>query len=207
MSYAQPKARIRLSELETYDLKLQDPAAWVHEHGDAMFAYALSRVRKPDVAEDLVQDALLAALESAQTFEGRSSERTWLIGILRHKVLDHFRRVRRTKESPDVQIGEAHKTMGLYSKRGRWSPKPGAWGADPAEAYENSEFWAIYHACREALPTTYAEAYILRELEGLPPKDVCNILDISATNLSVRLHRARLFLRHCLETNWYTPQD
>ena len=64
MSYAQPKARIRLSELETYDLKLQDPAAWVHEHGDAMFAYALSRVRKPDVAEDLVQDALLAALES-----------------------------------------------------------------------------------------------------------------------------------------------
>ncbi|XAL99819.1 sigma-70 family RNA polymerase sigma factor [Phycisphaeraceae bacterium D3-23] len=192
-----------MSELATYDLKLMDPAQWVHDHSDALYAYALSRVRRPDVAEDLVQDALVAALESHETFEGRSSERTWLVGILRHKVLDHFRRTRRTREAQDLQVGDAHGTMGLYSKRGRWSPKPADWGGDPAELYENEEFWRVYHACRDRLPTTHAEAYILRELEGLAPQEICKVLDISATNLSVRLHRARLFLRECLESNWF----
>jgi len=186
-----------------YDLKLIDPANWVYEHGDALFAYALSRVRCPDAAEDLVQDALLSALRAADSFEGRSAERTWLIGILRHKVLDHYRKSQRSKATPEIRLGEAHGTMGLYSKRGRWAPKPGDWGADPAELYENAEFWRIYHACREKLPATFAEAYILRELEGLPPEEVCRVLDITPSNLSVRLHRARLALRSCLENNWF----
>ncbi len=187
----------------TYELKTSDPSAWLDAHGDALFSYALSRVRRPDVAEDLVQEALLAALGKADSFAGRSLERTWLIGILRHKVLDYFRRRRRSKEVQEPVLGTSQGTMGLFNRRGRWSPKPHAWGADPAACYEDAEFWRVYEACRDRLPTTLSEAYILRELEGLSVEQVCTILDISSTNLGIRLHRARLAMRGCLDERWF----
>ena len=188
---------------QTYDLKMSDPSAWLGAHGDALYSYALSRVRKSDVAEDLVQETLLAALGAAQSFQGRSQERTWLIGILRHKVLDYFRRRRRSKEIQDPTLGDGEGTMGLFNKRGRWHPKPKAWGGDPAAIYEDAEFWQVYEACRTRLPATLAEAYILRELEGLPAEQVCTVLDISTSNLGVRLHRARLAMRNCLDESWF----
>ena len=188
---------------QTYELKLSDPAAWLERHGDAMYAYAMSRVSRSDVAEDLVQDALLSALNGAEQFMGRSEERTWLIGILRHKVMDHFRRKKRTKEVQEPDLGQGQGTMGLFNKKGRWAPRPHDWGGDPSEVYEHAEFWRVYELCRTRLPTTLSEAYILRELEGLDTEEVCKILTISATNLSVRLHRARLALRGCLEDRWF----
>lgn len=190
---------------ETYELQLSDPAAWLDAHGDAMYAYAMSRVRKPDIAEDLVQDALLAAIKNADTFRGRSEERTWLIGILRHKVLDYFRSRRRSKEVQEPTLGDGQGTMGLYNKRGRWASKPAAWGDDPSAIYEQDEFWQVYELCRAKLPTTLSEAYIVRELEGLSVDEACKVLAITATNLSVRLHRARLGLRTCLEDRWFQP--
>ena len=188
-----------------YELNLADPGAWLARHGDAMYAYALSRVRRPEVAEDLVQEALLAALRNVDGFENRSEERTWLIGILRHKVIDHIRKKTRSKEVQEPRMGEGSGTMGLFNKRGRWDPKPADWGGDPANIYEDKEFWLIYEACRSKLPSTLAEAYILRELEGLPANEVCDVLAITVSNLSVRLHRARLALRGCLEARWYQP--
>ncbi|MFN3166157.1 MAG: sigma-70 family RNA polymerase sigma factor [Phycisphaeraceae bacterium] len=187
----------------TYELKTSDPSAWLELHGDALYAYALSRVRRPDVAEDLVQEALLAALGCADTFRGRSQERTWLIGILRHKVLDHFRKRKRSREVQEPAMGEGRGTMGLFNRRGRWHPKPNAWSGDPAAVYEDAEFWRVYEACRARLPSTLAEAYILRELEGLSPEQVCGVLDITPSNLGVRLHRARLAMRGCLDERWF----
>lgn len=151
-----------------------------------------------------MQDALLAALESADTFQGRSQQRTWLIGILRHKVLDHFRRSRTRREQPLSSLKDGQGTLGLYSKRGKWSPSPKKWGHAPADILEREDFWRAYELCRSKLPSTFAECYILRELEGLAADEVCKILDITPTNLSVRMHRARLLLRHCLEENWLT---
>ena len=191
----------------TYDLNLADPATWLSQHGDALYAYALSRVRRPDVAEDLVQEALLAALGSASGFEGRSQERTWLIGILRHKLIDYLRKKTRSKEVQEPAMGEGQGTMGLFNKRGRWNPKPAAWGEDPAALYEDKEFWRVYEACRSKLPATLAEAYTLRELEGLAPDTACQVLGITASNLAVRLHRARLALRGCLEDQWFEARS
>lgn len=170
-----------------------------------MYAYALLRVRRPEVAEDLVQESLLAALKNVDGFENRSEERTWLIGILRHKVIDHFRKKTRLKEVQEPRMGDGSGTMGLFSKRGRWDTKPADWGDDPAMIYEDKEFWLIYEACRTKLPSTLAEAYILRELESLSANEVCDVLGITASNLGVRLHRARLALRGCLEERWYKP--
>lgn len=188
---------------QTYELNTSDPTAWLSTHGDALYAYAMSRVRRPEVAEDLVQEALLAALASADTFEGRSQERTWLIGILRHKVLDYYRRRKRTKEVQEPEMGDGPGTMGLFDKRGRWAPKPAGWGGDPAEIYEDGEFWQLYELCRSRLPSTLAHAYILRELEALSVDQACEVLGITSANLSIRLHRARLALRGCLEDRWF----
>ncbi|MBX2852783.1 MAG: sigma-70 family RNA polymerase sigma factor [Phycisphaeraceae bacterium] len=163
----------------------------------------MSRVRRPDVAEDLVQEALLAALRNADTFQERSQERTWLVGILRHKVLDHFRKAKRDDDLKADTREKNQGTLGLFNKRGRWAKQPCEWKDDPASVYEQREFWEAYDACRRRLPQALSEAYILRELEGLSVEESCNVLEISSTNLSVRLHRARLALRECLEKNWF----
>lgn len=188
---------------QAYELKTSDPSGWLSRHGDALYAYALSRVRRSDVAEDLVQDALLSALRNADTFAERSQERTWLIGILRHKVLDHFRKHKRSAQFKENELERAHGTMGLFNKRGRWAKRPCEWKDDPASVYEQKEFWETYDACRRRMPAALGEAYILRELEGFTVEQACNFLDITATNLSVRLHRARLALRECLEQHWF----
>lgn len=176
---------------------------WVEAHGDALFAYALLRVRHRETAEDLVQETFIAAMNQADRFEGRSKARTWLIGILRHKVLDHFRRNRRRGEIKEQLLGDGEGTLGLYNKRGKWEPKLTDWSGDPAALYENQEFWRVYEGCRVKLPSLLFEAYLLREIEGLGVEEVCQILGITATNLSVRLHRARLMLRQCLAKHWF----
>ena len=69
-----------------------DPEQWLDQHGDALYAFALLRVQQPAVAEDLVQDTLLAAFSGRERFGGGAQERTWLIGILKHKIIDHLRK-------------------------------------------------------------------------------------------------------------------
>lgn len=182
------------------------PQDLLKEHGPALYAYAKQRLHRHDLCEDIVQETLLAALQSARTFEGRSQKRTWLIGILRHKIADHFRKASTRREQPLSSLGEHQGTLGLYNKRKRWAKSPEDWGSVPADILQQKEFWRAYRLCRSKLPSTLADCYTLRELEGLSSEEVCKILDITATNLSVRMHRARLMLRHCLETNWFNDE-
>ncbi|MHC4945232.1 MAG: RNA polymerase sigma factor, partial [Planctomycetota bacterium] len=93
------------------DSLLSDPATWVDEHGDALYRFAITRLKDPEAAEEIVQETFLAALKAKDSFKGRSSERTWLIGILKNKVIDHFRKMSRerpvTDQGPDMAIEEA----------------------------------------------------------------------------------------------------
>lgn len=177
------------------------------DHAQALHAYARQRLHRHELCEDIVQETLLAALQSANRFDGRSQQRTWLIGILRHKIADHFRKASTRHEKPLSALRDGEGTLGLYSHRGKWHPSPKNWGHAPADILEQEEFWRAYELCRSKLPPTLAECYVLRELEGTPTEEVCKILDISPTNLSVRMHRARLMLRHCLEINWLTDES
>ena len=181
-----------------------DPQQLLQDHGNALHAYAMQRLHRRELCDDVVQETLLAALQSADTFAGRSQQRTWLIGILRHKIADHFRKASTRHEKPLSALRDGEGTLGLYSHRGKWHPSPKNWGHAPADILEQEDFWRIYELCRSKLPPTLAECYVLRELEEISPTEVCKILDISPTNLSMRMHRARLLLRHCLETNWLT---
>lgn len=176
-----------------------DPALWVDQHGDVLYRFALLRVKDPQIAEDLVQDTFLAALQQIGEFRGRSSLRTWLVGILKHKIVDHFRRSAREPKPPgrDSDPGED-----LFDERGRWKSEPVDLGISPQTAVENKEFWEAVMGCLDGLPDVPRRAFALKELDGLGTEEIRKILSLSATNLYVILHRARESLRRCLERKW-----
>ncbi len=181
------------------------PERWVDEHGDCLYRYALARVRRPEVAEDLVQDALLAAVRTSDGFAGRASERTWLVGILKNKVCDHFRKLGRETTFTDMEFfsGEpADKFDGddfWIHERG-----PVEWKLEGAAALERAEFWQALNSCVSKLPERIAAVFTMREMDDVPSREVCATLGISDANLWVMLHRARMALRQCLELNYFT---
>ncbi|MBI1914089.1 MAG: sigma-70 family RNA polymerase sigma factor [Planctomycetes bacterium] len=179
-----------------------DPAHWVDRHGDCLFRYALLRLRDAALAEDMVQETFLTALRSREHFAGKSSERTWLVGILKHKLIDHIRRQSRERPLPagDASGGPLEE---LFDEKGRWKNRPVQGPGDPSTALEQKEFWEVFRRCLSTLPQRWADAFSLREMEGLSSDQACKVLNVSATNLWVLLHRARLRLWRCLETNWF----
>jgi RNA polymerase sigma-70 factor (ECF subfamily) len=183
-----------------------DPERWVDEHGDYLFHYALSRVRDSVRAEDLVQEALLAALRGADRYQGRSCERTWLGGILRNKLLDHFRKAGRETNFTDLGFyaGEEDRAFENPEFPDHWNAAsaPGEW-EEAGAALDREEFWRVFHACSGKLPDRVARVFLLREVDDLPSEEICAALNISPNNLWVMLHRARMALRRCLETNWF----
>ncbi len=165
--------------------KRSDPARWVALHGEAMFAYARLRLGDSDAAEEAVQEALLAAYRSRDNFDGRSSERTWLIGILRHKVLDRIRKDRRRAEWAE---------SGGWFKRGHWAQKQVKWPG----SLEDVEIRGVLVEAMEALPDQMRRALVLREIDRIPSETVCEILGVSRTNLWTLIHRGKLRLRRAV---------
>lgn len=182
-----------------------DPAAWLTEHGDYLYRYALLKLRDEAAAEDMVQETLLAALSAWARFSGQSSVRTWLTGILKHKILDLFRaRAKEPQYTPasDDPVAElAAMEQALFDATGHWISPPQNW-ADPEACLDQQRFWEAFMYCLEALAPLHARVFHLREMEGASTEDICKELDITSTNCWVVLHRARLGLQQCLETNF-----
>jgi len=182
-----------------------DPGKWLECHGDYLYRYALVRVRDAAIAEDLLQETLLAAVGACESHAGRSSERTWLVGILKHKVVDYFRRAARnaefqlTLESDDE--GEWFEKSGPWRGHWREDRAPINW---PVQAVESREFWETLNHCLSQLPQQMAIAFTLREIDGLNSNDICDVLNITPNNLGVLLYRSRGKLRELLEVNWFS---
>ena len=179
-----------------------DPATWVDRHGDFLFRFALSRLGNRTAAEDMVQETFLAALRARGDFSGKSAERTWFVGILKHKIVDHLRR--QGRERPVSAVNSSGE-MGdeLFDKSGWWQVKPANWPADPGEVLETKEFWEAFRHCLENLPQRLSTVFSLREMDELPTDEVCEALKVTPGNLGVLLYRARMGLRRCLEINWF----
>jgi RNA polymerase sigma-70 factor (ECF subfamily) len=184
-----------------------DPERWVEEHGDCLYRFALLRVREPAVAEDLVQETFLAAIKGRDRFAGQSSERSWLVGILKHKIIDHIRKSVRERPVEFIdelpkQLEEQFEEHGYWRHDGGCGPKE--WNTDdPTVLFQQKEFWQQMDDCLSRLPRRTADAFILREIDGSTGEEVCQVLGITPTNFWVLLHRARMQLRQCLETNWF----
>ncbi len=185
-----------------------DPAAWVDEHGDHLLRFALVRVRLRSVAEDLVQETFLAALKARANFRGGSSVRTWLTGILKFKIIDHFRVRHRETPFSQFDFGGDDGEAGFDETR-HWkaSAAPQEWEPDRASSSDRAGFLRAYLECSGKLPPQMARVFTLRELDGMPTEEVCKIAGLTPTNLFTIMHRARLALRRCLEESWFTRHD
>lgn len=180
-----------------------DATAWVDRYGDMLFRYAIASVRDPSAAEDLVQDTFLAAIASLDSFAQRSSERTWLIGILRHKIQDHFRRVCRARELGGRTPPDFEQPSAQFDARGQWSHPLQEWHL-PDQALEREQFWKVFDHCVDALPENLRTSFALREIEGLDSESLAEILHTSKNHVWVMLSRARQKLRRCLERSWFS---
>lgn len=182
-----------------------EPDRWVDLYADQLYSYALQMLRDPAAAEDAVQETFLAALGSKDSFQGRSQERTWLFGILKHKIIDTFRRSKRQPAYEDDNPGEMEASS-LFTDDGSWKVPPGRWNAKAEELFERREFFETLKRCLDELSEGLAKVFALRELQGASSKSVCEALGISANNLWVRMYRARASIRKCLETQWFEPE-
>lgn len=169
------------------------------QHWGALCRYARSRLRDQAAVEDVVQETLLAALRDQSRFRDDSAVRTWLIGILRHKIADHWRQCHRRESNETDQTVES-----LFDESGSWQRLPGTWMPDPSQLSEDEDFWVVMEQCLDGLPLQAKSVFALRVIDGVSGEGVCKALGISATNLWVLLHRARLRLRTCLEKHWFS---
>jgi len=179
-----------------------DPETWVDRYGDYLYRFAVARIKDQAVAEDLVQETFLAALRGRKSFKGRSSVKTWLSAILKHKIVDYLRKKYREQVTNDTDtITET--VNGFFHKNGSWKIRPGKWNMDPSKIYEQREFMDTLFKCLAKLPDRQSKAFMLKEMEGYSTKEICNALEVSPTNSWVMLYRARMFLRRCLELFWF----
>jgi RNA polymerase sigma-70 factor, ECF subfamily len=184
------------------DLSALAPDTWLDQHGDALYRFAYGRVRDPDLAADLVQETFLEGLRARSSFARNSSVRTWLTSILKHKIVDAYRRSGRTTRAEEPPTSEPTVER-FFDRRGHWKAAPLPWDDDPGATLERGEFWEVLGGCITKLPEHLADAFLAVELGELGRDGVCERFRISPANLSTRLHRARLLLRHCLEDYWF----
>ncbi len=132
--------------------------------------------------------------------------RTWLISILRRKIIDYYRKVSAARARGEVDATGGDETYGWFTPDGSWQQAVAPWPAPPQVA-EDREFWGVLDACLSRLPRTLASAFVLRELVGLEAAELQQTLALTAGNLRVRLFRARQLLRTCLEKRWFGAES
>lgn len=173
---------------------------WLDRHADALFRYARLRVRDDSIAEDLVQETFLAGLRGREKFNAQSSEQTWLISILRNKIVDHYRA---TQKKPAIREADIPSDNEFFSETRQWHVRPPEWSNTPPSTLESAEFRATLYACIEKLPSPCREIFCLRELDQVSTEKICKMFEITPTNLWTMIHRAKLQLRKCLQKNWF----
>jgi len=180
-----------------------DFASRCNSHRGYLLRVAVLQLRDNDVAEDVVQDTLLAAIQGASGFSGRSSLKTWLTGILKHKIIDAIRR--KGREPAFASFDEEYQLDdldALFDESGHWDNPPADWG-DPESALSRQQFLEVMQMCLDKLPPNTARVFVMREVMDLGSEEICKELSITSTNLWVILYRARMALRQCLEQNWF----
>jgi RNA polymerase sigma-70 factor (TIGR02943 family) len=178
------------------------------QHRTYLLRYARLQLRNDAWAEDAVSETILAALVKPQSFGNRSQLKTWLVGILKHKVIDVLRQRKREVQlaNDDDSDGSDELDALMFKADGHFVNQPAEWG-DPEQELNSRQFFMVLEACTEKLPAAMGRVFLMREWLELPSEEICKELQLTPTNLYVQLHRARLRLRECLELNWFgNPQ-
>ena len=195
--------------MTTTDRARHDPEKWLDEYGDRLFRFALARVGDPHVAEDLVQETFVSAIRSLPTFQGQSEILTWLTSILRRRISDHFQKqaqsgldkfqtVDRLVQADDIEFANSNHTL--------YYPRMNSREFDTA--LERNEFSQALQECLSRLPVALREVFVLRMMdEGQTVDEICDRLGLTRNHVGVRLYRARLLLRKCLERQWMEDES
>ena len=178
-----------------------DPNKWISLYSDYLFNFTISRVNDRDLAKDLVQDTFFAGLKSMKNFKGEASERTWLVSILKRKIIDHYRKINSNKGKAEVRMSYNSDS----ETEGDWLEERVADPFDKTaeDTLENEELGNAIYNCLSKLPEKQAAVFRKKTIEGLDTETICNELNITASNLWVIIHRARTAMAACMEKNWF----
>lgn len=182
--------------------ELSAPDRWLDLYGDILYLYSLTRVRDPNVAEELVQETLLAALKARDRYKGNSSEQTWLIGILKHKIVDYLRKASRDQMHRMDDYVKGTDDGEYFDQQGKWLVDCSS-RSKPDVLTEQEQFLTALQECMQRLSPRMAQLFVLSELDGMTSEEICQLMSISTlNNYWVMMSRIRMQLRHCLRANW-----
>ncbi len=178
-----------------------DPNTWIDRYSDYLFNYTIVRIDDAEIAKDIVQETFFAGLKSMKNFKGEASERTWLISILKRKIIDHYRKINSNKGKAEVRINYNSDS----ETEGDWLEER---VADPYDStidgkIENKELGLAIHNCIQKLPEKQATIFKMKTIDGFETEAICNEFDITSSNLWVIIHRARTAMAKCIEKNWF----
>ena len=176
-----------------------NPTGWVDLYADYLYNYAISRVNNEELAKDLVQETFFAGLNSAKNFKGSASERTWLVAILKRKVIDHYRKRNSKKGKAEVRMSYNNEGEGSWLEEQIADPL----SKSENDGIENEELGMAIHECISKLPAKQAKVFTMKTIHGMNTEDICNELSINPSNLWVLVFRARTSLMDCLNENWF----
>ncbi|MGF7078634.1 sigma-70 family RNA polymerase sigma factor [Mucilaginibacter sp. UYCu711] len=182
---------------------LLNPHKWVEHHADYLYAYAISRINDEEQARDLVQEVFLAALERADKFEGKSTERTWLTAILKNKIVDVYRKRSSGLANIDAKV-ERQPDYDFFYEDGHWKEEyhPREIGIENADPLHTKEFNKVLQQCMQKLPALWLAVFTMKHMEDQPTTNICAELKVSDSNFWVIIHRTKLNLRACLQKTW-----
>jgi RNA polymerase sigma-70 factor (TIGR02943 family) len=182
---------------------LLNPHQWVSSHADYLYAYAITRINDDELAKDLVQETFLAALQKTGSFEGKSSERTWLTAILKNKIVDVYRKKSSglkgvAAKEPEEEVND------FFAEDGHWKTEhgPKEFGIEDKDHLVTREFEEILKKCMQKLPVLWKAVFTMKHIDEEPTDTICTELKVTASNFWVIIHRAKLNLRACLQKNW-----
>ncbi len=178
-----------------------DPNSWIRNYSDYLFNYTISRVDDREIAKDLVQETFFAGLRSMKNFEGKASERTWLVSILKRKIIDHYRKINSNKGKAEVRMSY----NSSEESEGDWLEERVAdpYASNAESDIENNELGLAIHKCLSTLPEKQAKIFKMKTIDNFDTETICNEFDITSSNLWVIIHRARTSMAACMEKNWF----
>ncbi len=190
--------------LNSYMTNHLNPHQWVNAHADYLYAFAISRINNEEQAKDLVQDTFLAALEKINNFEGKSSERTWLIAILKNKIIDVYRKKSSGLKTTDIKEAEQEQNDFFEEHTGHWIAEhgPKEFGIEDKDHIISKEFEEILQKCLQKLPVLWKAVFTMKHIEDESTDTICTELKVTSSNFWVIIHRTKLNLRACLQKNW-----
>ncbi|MGC1631003.1 MAG: sigma-70 family RNA polymerase sigma factor [Gelidibacter sp.] len=179
---------------------LLNPNKWIELYSDYLFNYTISRINDREIAKDIIQDTFFAGLKSMKNFKGEASERTWLISILKRKIIDYYRKTNSLKGKSEVRM-----TYNTDENEGDWLEErvEDEGYLNALDTLENTELGDAIYECMEKLTEKQATVFKMKSILNYDTEKICNELKITPSNLWVLIHRARTAMAECLEKNWF----